>query len=70
MKTTTTLNVYTSLLQKYPTFFLCENLVDFNEACLHDATLNLHRHGNFFFRLSIELVDCKQHLNEVVFSAH
>ena len=34
---------YTTLLKKYPTFF-CENLVDFNEAQLHEATLNPHTH--------------------------
>ena len=28
----------------YPTFFY-ENLVDFNEALLHEATLNLHTHS-------------------------
>ena len=32
----------TTLLKKYQTFFFCENLVDFNEACLHEATLNFH----------------------------
>jgi len=26
------------LLEKYPTFIFCENLVDFNEARLHEAT--------------------------------
>ena len=26
-------------------FFFCENLVDFNEARLHEATLNLHTHA-------------------------
>ena len=35
---------YTILLEKYLTFF-CENLVDFNEARLHEATLNLHTHA-------------------------
>ena len=30
-----------NLLEKYPTVF-CENLVDFNEARLHEATLILH----------------------------
>ena len=36
---------YSTLLEKYPTFFLfCENLVDFNEAHLHEVTLNPHMH--------------------------
>jgi len=30
------------MLEKYPYFYFCENLVDFNEARLHEATLNLH----------------------------
>ena len=34
-------NQRTTLLEKYPTFF-CEILVDFNEARLHEKTLNLH----------------------------
>ena len=32
------------LLEKYPTFFY-ENLVDFNEARLHVAILNLHTYA-------------------------
>ena len=32
------------LLEKYPTFF-CENLGDFNEALLDEATLKLHTHA-------------------------
>ena len=40
----------TTLLEKYPTLvFFCENLVDFNEAHLHEATLNLHTHTWVFF---------------------
>jgi hypothetical protein len=36
----------TTLLEKYPTlFYVCEYLVDFNEARLHEATLNLHMHA-------------------------
>jgi hypothetical protein len=31
----------TTLLEMYG-FFFCENLVDFNETRLHEATLNLH----------------------------
>ena len=43
---TSVLRVYTeyiTLLEKYPIFFY-ENLVDFNEARLHEANLNLHTH--------------------------
>ena len=29
-------------------FFFCENLVDFNGARLHEATLNLHTHALIF----------------------
>ena len=46
-----------------------KNLVDFNEALLHEATLNLHTHTLIFSRLSVELFDGKQHLIEVMFSA-
>ena len=35
----------TTLLEKYPTFFFCVNLVEFNEARLHEATLNLRTHA-------------------------
>ena len=37
------------LLEKYPNFFFWESLVDFNEARLHEATLNLHMHAWIFF---------------------
>ena len=52
------------MLVKYPTLFFYENLVDFNEA-----RGNLEpSYANFnFSRLSIALVDGKQHLSEVVF---
>ena len=50
-------------------FIFVRNMVDFNEARLHEATLNLHRHAWIFSRLSITSVDGKQHLSEVVFSA-
>ena len=44
-----TLLRYITLLEKYLTLFFCENLVIFNEARLHEATLNLHTHAwNFF----------------------
>ena len=61
--------VYTILLENYPTDFFCENLVDFNETRLHEATLNLHIHMWIFSCLSIASVDGKQPLSEVVFSA-
>ena len=35
----------TIMLEKYPTLFFCENVVDFNEALLHETTLNLHTHA-------------------------
>ena len=55
------------LLEKYPTlFFFCENLVDFNKAHLHDATLNLDMHAKIFSHLSISSVDGKQQLSESV----
>ena len=37
--------LHTILLEKYTTFCFCKNLVDFNEACLQEATLNLHMHA-------------------------
>ena len=44
--------VYTTLLEKYPTLILfCENLVDFNEARSHEATLNLQMHTYYCFIL-------------------
>ena len=43
--------------------------MDFDEARLHEATLNLHKHARFFPRLSIASVDGKQYLSEAVFSA-
>ena len=49
-------------------YFLCGSLMDFNEARLHEATLNLHTHP-WMFPLSIAPVDDKQHLSEVLFSA-
>ena len=36
------------LLDKYQTYFFCENLVDFNEARLLEAILNLHKIPEFF----------------------
>jgi hypothetical protein len=43
--------------------------VDFNEAYLHEATLNLRTHTCIFSCLSIAQVDGKQHLSEIVLSA-
>jgi hypothetical protein len=37
--------IYIALLEKHPTLFFCENLVDSNEAHFHEATLNLHTHA-------------------------
>ena len=59
---------YTNLLEKYPNSFLCENLVYFNEARLHEGILNIHTHAWIFHRLSLAPVDGKQHLSEVAFS--
>ena len=63
-----TVTVYTTLLEKYPTFFF-ENLVDFNEVHLHEGKLNLNMHTLIFSRLSMALVHGKQHLSELVFRA-
>ena len=49
--------------------FLCENLMDYNLARLHEPTLNLSAHAWIFSRLSIASVAGKQHLSEVVCSA-
>ena len=57
------------LLEKYTTFFLCEHLMDYNLARLHEPTLNLSAHVWIFSRLSIASVAGKQHLSEVVCSA-
>ena len=59
------------LLEKYSSFFFffCKNLVDFNEAHLHEVTLILHTHAWIFSHLLIVSVDGKEHLSEVVFSA-
>jgi hypothetical protein len=43
-------------------------LVDFNEAHLHEVTLNDHTHAWIFSCLSIVSADGKQHLSEAVFS--
>ena len=53
---------YQVLLEKYPTFFLRKS-----EACLHEATLNLHTDAWIFSCLSVPSVDGKQHLIAVVF---
>ena len=63
------------LLEKYPISFL-RKMVDFNEARLHEAILNIHTHeailnihthASIFSRLSIASVHSKQHLSKVVF---
>ena len=36
------MQVISTLLEKYGPYFVLENLVDFNKARLHEATLNLH----------------------------
>jgi hypothetical protein len=51
-------------------FIFCKNLVDFNEARLHETTLNLHIRVWIFSQMSIASVDGRQYLSEVVFSAH
>jgi hypothetical protein len=60
---------YCSVRKVSDLIFFYENLVDFNEEHLHEATLNLHTHAWIFSCLSIASVDDKQHLSEVVFSA-
>ena len=49
--------------------FLCEHLMDYNLARLHEPTLNLSAHALIFSRLSIASVAGKQQLSEVVCSA-
>ena len=39
-------------VRKVSEHFFCENLVDFSEARLHEATLNLHTHASIFSRLT------------------
>ena len=39
--------------------------MDFNEARLYEATLNLHTYARIISRLSVASVDGKQHLSEV-----
>ena len=56
-------------VRKVPDTFYCENLVDFNEVHLHEATFSLHTHTWIFSLLSIASVDGKQLLSEVVFNA-
>ena len=55
-------------VRKVSDFCFSEKLVDFNEARLYEATLNLHTHA-LIVPLSIVSVDGKQYLNEVAFSA-
>ena len=37
--------IYHSVRKVSNLTFFYENLVDFNEACLHEATFNLHKHA-------------------------
>ena len=61
---------YTYSVRKVSDLFLfLQNLVNFNEARLREATLNLHTHTLIFSRLSIASVDGKKYFSEVVFSA-
>ena len=55
---------YTKSDKKY-----CENLMDVNEARLHEATLNFHTQAWMFSCLSMSSVDSKQQLSEAVFMA-
>jgi len=59
----------TRSVRKVPNLLLWKNLIDFNEAHLHEATFNLHMHALIFYSLPIVSVDGKHHLGEVVFSA-
>ena len=59
---------YYSVRKVFDLIFFCENLVDFNQARLHKATLNLHTHVCFFPCLPIVSVNGKQDLSEVVFN--
>ena len=59
----------TRSVRKVPDLVFCESLVDFNEALLYEATINLHKHTGIFSLVSIALVGFKQHLSEVEFSA-
>ena len=63
------LAIYIYYVIKVSDPFFLENLVDFNEARLHEATLNLHTHARIFSRLSIASVDGKQNFSEIVFCA-
>ena len=67
------MDINTSCLQYYHVrevskLFFCENLMNFNEAILYEASLNLHTHTWIFSRRSIASVNGKQHLSKVVFS--
>ena len=63
-------NVYTRSVRKvFDRIFVCELLMDYNLARLHEPTLNLSAHARIFSRLSKASVAGKQHLSEVVCSA-
>ena len=57
------------IIRMYSTLFFCDNLVDFDEARLHEVTFNIRTYAWIFSRVSIASVDGKQHLNQVEFSA-
>ena len=61
--------MYYSVRKVSNLILFCKNLVDFNEAHLYKATLNLHTHMLIFFSPINMSVDGKQHLSEVRFSA-
>jgi hypothetical protein len=63
-----TYNIIYYSVRKLSDLIFCENHVDFNEARLHEATLNPQTHACFSSRLPIVSVDVKQQLSEVVFS--
>ena len=56
-------------VRKLSDHIFCDNLVDFNEPRLHEATLNFYTHAWIFSHLSIASVDAKQHLSEIVLGA-
>jgi hypothetical protein len=57
---------YSIRKKRFRPYFFNENLVDFNEAHLHEANVNIHEEYMNFFHLSRASVDGKQHLREVV----
>ena len=64
------LNLLNLILQASGTDLFCDNLVDFNEGCLHEATLNLHTNAWILSPLLMPSVDGNQHLSEVMFGSY